>query len=106
MEETNIWLSETIISSTMTKLNHSLEHIRKCELARHSKKMSLIESEKMEKITRGFIQSILNHYETKLSASIKKNNIEQLSFVICKIFGLEDDLQATGDEQTSTWQVK
>ena len=86
MEESNTWLRETIISSTMTKLNHSLEHIRKCELARHSKKMSLIESDKMEKITRVFIQSILNHYKTQLSISNKKISTEQLSFIICKMF--------------------
>ena len=91
MEESNIWLSETIISSTMTKLNYSLEQIRKCELARHSKKMSLIESEKMEEITRGFIQNILNHYKTQLSISSQKSDIEQLSFIICKMFDLETE---------------
>ena len=91
MKESNTWLSETIISSTMTKLNHSLEHIRKCELARHSKKMSLIESDKMEKITRGFIQSILNHYKAQLSISSQKSDIQQLSFIICKIFDLETE---------------
>ena len=91
MEKSNIWLREMIISSTMTKLNHSLEHIRKCELARHSKKMSLIESDRMDKITRGFIQSILNHYKTQLSISNKKINTEQLSFIFCKIFDLETE---------------
>ena len=91
MEESNTWLSEMIVSSTMTKLNHSLEHIRKCELARHSKKMSLIESNKMEEITRGFIQNILNHYKTQLSISSKKSDVEQLSFIFCKMFDLETE---------------
>ena len=91
MEKSNIWLREMIISSTMTKLNYSLEQIRKCELARHSKKMSLIESEKMEEITRGFIQNIMNHYKTQLSISNKKISTEQLSFIFCKIFDLETE---------------
>ena len=95
MKESNTRFREMIISSTMTKLDHSLEHIRKCELARHSKKMSLIESEKMEDITRGFIQNILNHYKTQLSISNKKSDVEQLSFIICKMFDLDTEADIT-----------
>jgi glutamyl-tRNA reductase len=85
----NDWSREMVVSPTINKLKNALEQIRKEEIARHLKNLSVEESERIEKITMGIVQKIMKSPVLNLKAACKRGDANQLVEVINELFDLE-----------------
>ncbi|GGD63913.1 glutamyl-tRNA reductase [Emticicia aquatilis] len=87
--EFNNWSQEMIVSPTIQKLKGALEQIRKEEMARFVKELSVEEAEKMEKITASMMQKIIKLPVIQLKAACKRGEAETLIDVLNDLFNLE-----------------
>ena len=83
------WSKEMVVSPTINKLKNALEQIRRDEIARHLKHLSVDESEKIDKITRGIMQKIIKLPVLQLKAACKRGEAETLIDVLNDLFDLE-----------------
>ena len=85
------WSKEMIVSPTIQKLKHSLEQIRKEELARFLKNAKPGEAEKLEEMSRSLMQKILKYPVLQLKAACKRGDAESLTEVLHELFNLEKE---------------
>ncbi|WP_018620336.1 glutamyl-tRNA reductase [Spirosoma luteum] len=83
------WSKEMVVSPTINKLKNALEQIRRDEIARHMKHLTVDESEKIDKITRGIMQKIIKLPVLQLKAACKRGEAETLIDVLNDLFDLE-----------------
>lgn len=83
------WSKEMIISPTIQKLKHSLEQIRKEELARFLKNARPEEAARLEEMSRSLMQKILKYPVLQLKAACKRGDAESLSDLLHDLFNLE-----------------
>ena len=85
----NDWTREMLISPAINQFKHVLEQIRKEELTRFMKGLSLEESNRMEEITRNIMQKIIKLPAIQLKAACKRGEAEELISVLNDLFNLE-----------------
>jgi len=85
----NDWSREMVVSPTINKLKNALEQIRKEEISRHLKNLSVEESDRIEKITTSIVQKIMKSPVLNLKAACKRGDADQLVDVINELFDLE-----------------
>ena len=85
----NDWSREMVVSPTINKLKNALEQIRKEEISRHLKNLSVEESDRIEKITISIVQKIMKSPVLNLKAACKRGDADQLVDVINELFDLE-----------------
>ena len=85
----NDWSREMVVSPTINKLKNALEQIRKEEISRHLKNLTVEESDRIEKITMGIVQKIMKSPVLNLKAACKRGDADQLVDVINELFDLE-----------------
>lgn len=85
----NDWSKEMVVSPTINKLKNALEQIRKEEISRHLKNLSVEESDRIEKITISIVQKIMKSPVLNLKAACKRGDADQLVDVINELFDLE-----------------
>jgi glutamyl-tRNA reductase len=83
------WSKEMVVSPTIQKLKHTLEQIRKEELARYLKNAKPEEAEKLEEMSRSLVQKILKYPVLQLKAACKRGDAESLSEILNDLFNLE-----------------
>lgn len=83
------WSKEMIVSPVIQKLKHTLEQIRKEELARFIKNAKPEEVQKLEEMSRSMMQKILKYPVLQLKAACKRGDAENLSEILHDLFNLE-----------------
>jgi glutamyl-tRNA reductase len=99
LEEFNEWTEEMIFSPAIQKFKRLLEEIKKQEMARNLKYLNDSEKEKVENITKGMIQKLINLPVLQLKAACKKGEAANLAGVLNELFNLEP-------EKNDVFQVK
>jgi glutamyl-tRNA reductase len=83
------WSRELAVSPTIQKLKSSLDQIRKEEIDRYSKNLSLKEMELLEKMSNSMVQKILKLPVVQLKEQCKKGDPQLLIDSLNKLFELE-----------------
>lgn len=89
MAEFEDWSKEMIVSPTIQKLKHSLEQIRREELARFLRNANPEEAQKLEEMSRSLMQKILKYPVLHLKAACRRGDAESLSEMLQDLFDLE-----------------
>ncbi len=92
MTEFHDWSKEMVVSPTIQKLKGALEQIRQEEMNKYMKSLNDVESQKVDKITRGMMQKILRLPVLQLKAACKKGDAETLIDVLNELFNLENQV--------------
>ena len=91
MAEFKTWSKEMQVSPTIQKLKVALERIRKEEIDRHLKQLSIKESETIDVITKNIMQKIIKLPVLHLKAACKRGETETLIDVLNDLFNLEKE---------------
>ena len=79
------------VSPTIKKLKKALEEIRKEEIARYVGKITEVERELMDKVTKSIVQKVIKLPVLQLKAACKRGEAETLVEVLNDLFNLEKD---------------
>ena len=79
------------VSPTIKKLKKALEEIRKKEIARYVGKITEVERELMDKVTKRIVQKVIKLPVLQLKAACKRGEAETLVEVLNDLFNLEKD---------------
>ena len=91
IEELKRWSLEMEVSPTIKKLKKALEEIRKKEIARYVGKITEVERELMDKVTKRIVQKVIKLPVLQLKAACKRGEAETLVEVLNDLFNLEKD---------------
>ena len=83
------WKKEMMVSPTINKLKLTLEQIRKEEIARHLKNLSVEEFAIIDKITKSMMQKVLKVPVVQLRAACKRDQAEEMIEMISDLFDLD-----------------
>ena len=89
LAEFQSWCEENTYLSVIQKLKDALEELRKKEMTSYIKHISREESDRLEKITKGFMQRILKYPVLELREACKRGQAETLVDILSSIFDLE-----------------
>ena len=91
IEELKNWSLEMEVSPTIKKLKKALEGIRKEEISRYMGKITEVEQELMDKVTKSIVQKVIKLPVLQLKAACKRGEAETLVEVLNDLFNLEKD---------------
>tara|TARA_X000001036_G_scaffold276717_1_gene257000 strand:- start:2626 stop:3885 length:1260 start_codon:yes stop_codon:yes gene_type:complete len=91
IKELKNWSLEMEVSPTIKKLKKALEEIRKEEIARYLGKMTEVEQELMDRVTKSIVQKVIKLPVLQLKAACKRGEAETLVEVLNDLFNLEKD---------------
>ena len=91
IEELKNWSLEMEVSPTIKKLKKALDEIRKEEISRYMGKMTEVEQELMDKVTKRIVQKVIKLPVLQLKAACKRGEAETLVEVLNDLFNLEKD---------------
>jgi glutamyl-tRNA reductase len=89
LREFEDWSKEMIISPTIQKLKHTLEQIRREEIARYIKNAKPEEAQKLEEMSRSLMQKVLKYPVLHLKAACKRGEADTLSELLNTLFNVE-----------------
>jgi len=79
------------VSPTIKKLKNALEEIRKEEIARYVGKITEVEQDLIDKVTKRIVQKVIKLPVLQLKAACKRGEAETLVEVLNDLFNLEKD---------------
>ena len=79
------------VSPTIKKLKKTLEEIRKEEIARYVGKITEVEQDLIDKVTKRIVQKVIKLPVLQLKAACKRGEAETLVEVLNDLFNLEKD---------------
>ena len=79
------------VSPTIKKLKKALEEIRKEEIARYVGKVTEVEQDLIDKVTKSIVQKVIKLPVLQLKAACKRGEAETLVEVLNDLFNLEKD---------------
>ena len=85
------WSLEMEVSPTIKKLKNALEEIRKEEIARYVGKITEVEQDLIDKVTKRIVQKVIKLPVLQLKAACKRGEAETLVEVLNDLFNLEKD---------------
>ena len=85
------WSLEMEVSPTIKKLKKALEEIRKEEIARYVGKITEVEQDLIDKVTKRIVQKVIKLPVLQLKAACKRGEAETLVEVLNDLFNLEKD---------------
>ena len=85
------WSLEMEVSPTIKKLKKALEEIRKEEIARYVGKVTEVEQDLIDKVTKSIVQKVIKLPVLQLKAACKRGEAETLVEVLNDLFNLEKD---------------
>lgn len=91
IEELKNWSLEMEVSPTIKKLKNALEEIRKEEIARYVGKITEVEQDLIDKVTKRIVQKVIKLPVLQLKAACKRGEAETLVEVLNDLFNLEKD---------------
>ena len=91
IEELKNWSLEMEVSPTIKKLKKALEEIRKEEIARYVGKITEVEQDLIDKVTKRIVQKVIKLPVLQLKAACKRGEAETLVEVLNDLFNLEKD---------------
>ena len=91
IEELKNWSLEMEVSPTIKKLKKALEEIRKEEIARYVGKVTEVEQDLIDKVTKSIVQKVIKLPVLQLKAACKRGEAETLVEVLNDLFNLEKD---------------
>jgi glutamyl-tRNA reductase len=91
IEELKNWSLEMEVSPTIKKLKKTLEEIRKEEIARYVGKITEVEQDLIDKVTKRIVQKVIKLPVLQLKAACKRGEAETLVEVLNDLFNLEKD---------------
>ena len=91
IEEFKNWSLEMEVSPTIKKLKKALEEIRKEEIARYVGKITEVEQDLIDKVTKSIVQKVIKLPVLQLKAACKRGEAETLVEVLNDLFNLEKD---------------
>ena len=91
IEELKNWSLEMEVSPTIKKLKKALEEIRKEEIARYVGKITEVEQDLIDKVTKSIVQKVIKLPVLQLKAACKRGEAETLVEVLNDLFNLEKD---------------
>ena len=91
IEELKNWSLEMEVSPTIKKLKKALEEIRKEEISRYMGKITEVEQELVDKVTKSIVQKVIKLPVLQLKAACKRGEAETLVEVLNDLFNLEKD---------------
>ena len=91
IEEFKNWSLEMEVSPTIKKLKKALEEIRKEEIARYVGKVTEVEQDLIDKVTKSIVQKVIKLPVLQLKAACKRGEAETLVEVLNDLFNLEKD---------------
>jgi glutamyl-tRNA reductase len=91
IEEFKNWSLEMEVSPTIKKLKKTLEEIRKEEIARYVGKITEVEQDLIDKVTKSIVQKVIKLPVLQLKAACKRGEAETLVEVLNDLFNLEKD---------------
>jgi len=91
IEELKNWSLEMEVSPTIKKLKKALEEIRKEEIARYVGKITEVEQDPLDKVTKRIVQKVIKLPVLQLKAACKRGEAETLVEVLNDLFNLEKD---------------
>ena len=91
IKELKNWSLEMEVSPTIKKLKKALEEIRKEEIARYLGKMTEVQQELMDRVTKSIVQKVIKLPVLQLKAACKRGEAETLVEVLNDLFNLEKD---------------
>ena len=91
IEEFKNWSLEMEVSPTIKKLKNALEEIRKEEIARYVGKITEVEQDLIDKVTKRIVQKVIKLPVLQLKAACKRGEAETLVEVLNDLFNLEKD---------------
>ena len=91
IEELKNWSLEMEVSPTIKRLKKALEGIRKEEISRYMGKITEVEQELMDKVTKSIVQKVIKLPVLQLKAACKRGEAETLVEVLNDLFNLEKD---------------
>ena len=91
IEELKNWSLELELSPTIKKLKKALEEIRKEEIARYVGKITEVEQDLIDKVTKRIVQKVIKLPVLQLKAACKRGEAETLVEVLNDLFNLEKD---------------
>ena len=91
IEELKNWSLEMEVSPTIKKLKKALEEIRKEEIARYVGKITEVEQDLIDKVTKRIVQKVIKLPVLQLKAACKRGEAETLVELLNDLFNLEKD---------------
>ena len=91
IEELKNWSLEMEVSPTIKKLKNALEEIRKEEIARYVGKITEVEQDLIDKVTKRIVQKVIKLPVLQLKAACKRGEAETLVELLNDLFNLEKD---------------
>ena len=91
IEELKNWSLEMEVSPIIKKLKKAIEEIRKEEISRFMGKITEVEQELMDKVTKRIVQKVIKLPVLQLKAACKRGEAETLVEVLNDLFNLEKD---------------
>jgi len=85
------WSLEMEVSPTIKKLKKALEEIRKEEIARYVGKITEVEQDLIDKVTKRIVQKVIKLPVLQLKAACKRGEAETLVELLNDLFNLEKD---------------
>ena len=85
------WSLEMEVSPTIKKLKKALEEIRKEEIARYVGKITEVEQDLIDKVTKSIVQKVIKLPVLQLKAACKRGEAETLVELLNDLFNLEKD---------------
>ena len=85
------WSLEMEVSPTIKKLKKALEEIRKEEIARYVGKVTEVEQDLIDKVTKSIVQKVIKLPVLQLKAACKRGEAETLVELLNDLFNLEKD---------------
>ena len=79
------------VSPTIKKLKKALEEIRKEEIARYVGKITEVEQDLIDKVTKRIVQKVIKLPVLQLKAACKRGEAETLVELLNDLFNLEKD---------------
>ena len=91
IEELKNWSLEMEVSPTIKRLKKALEGIRKEEISRYMGKITEVEQELMDKVTKSIVQKVIKLPVLQLKEACKRGEAETLVEVLNDLFNINKD---------------